>query len=49
MVDPTLAKMLLIGMELECIDEVLTIESMLSVPSVFFQPKDWVEESVTRV
>ncbi|XP_056171710.1 pre-mRNA-splicing factor ATP-dependent RNA helicase DEAH7-like isoform X3 [Syzygium oleosum] len=31
--------------KLGCLDEVLTIVSMLSVPSVFFQPKDRVEES----
>ncbi|KAF2304568.1 hypothetical protein GH714_033644 [Hevea brasiliensis] len=33
------------GEELGCINEVLTIVSMLSVPSVFFQPKDRAEES----
>ncbi|KAJ0800979.1 putative RNA helicase [Helianthus annuus] len=33
--DPPLAKMLLVGEELECLDEVVTIVSMLSVPSVF--------------
>ncbi|KAJ4785883.1 hypothetical protein LUZ62_037129 [Rhynchospora pubera] len=43
--DPTLAKMLLMGEKLECINEVLTIVSMLSVPSVFFRPKDRAEES----
>ncbi|KAI4999792.1 hypothetical protein ZWY2020_004381 [Hordeum vulgare] len=43
--DPTLAKMLLMGKELGCVDEVLTIVSMLSVPSVFFRPKDREEES----
>ncbi|KAM0866925.1 hypothetical protein ACQ4PT_042354 [Festuca glaucescens] len=43
--DPTLAKMLLMGKELECVEEVLTIVSMLSVPSVFFRPKDRAEES----
>ncbi|KAG6394384.1 hypothetical protein SASPL_144968 [Salvia splendens] len=43
--DPPLAKMLLMGKQLGCIDEVLTIVSMLSVPSVFFRPKDRVEES----
>lgn len=43
--DPTLAKMLLMGEKLGCINEVLTIVSMLSVPSVFFRPKDRVEES----
>ncbi|KQK14830.2 hypothetical protein BRADI_1g18830v3, partial [Brachypodium distachyon] len=43
--DPTLAKMLLMGEKLDCLDEVLTIVSMLSVPSVFFRPKDQAEES----
>ncbi|XP_020581286.1 LOW QUALITY PROTEIN: pre-mRNA-splicing factor ATP-dependent RNA helicase DEAH7-like [Phalaenopsis equestris] len=43
--DPPLAKMLLMGEELECLNEVLTIVSMLSVPSVFFRPKDRAEES----
>ncbi|TVU38991.1 hypothetical protein EJB05_12390 [Eragrostis curvula] len=43
--DPTLAKMLLMGEKLKCLDEVLTIVSMLSVPSVFFRPKDRAEES----
>lgn len=43
--DPPLAKMLLTGEQLGCLEEVLTIVSMLSVPSVFFRPKDRVEES----
>ncbi|KAI4331886.1 hypothetical protein L6164_016837 [Bauhinia variegata] len=43
--DPPLAKMLLMGQELGCVEEVLTIVSMLSVPSVFFRPKDRAEES----
>ncbi|CAN1263156.1 Pre-mRNA-splicing factor ATP-dependent RNA helicase DEAH7 [Linum perenne] len=43
--DPPLAKMLLMGDRLGCINEVLTIVSMLSVPSVFFRPKDRAEES----
>ncbi|GLJ24442.1 hypothetical protein SUGI_0466750 [Cryptomeria japonica] len=43
--DPSLAKMLLMGDELGCVNEVLTIVSMLSVPSVFFRPKDRAEES----
>uniref|UniRef100_A0A453BF78 RNA helicase n=1 Tax=Aegilops tauschii subsp. strangulata TaxID=200361 RepID=A0A453BF78_AEGTS len=43
--DPTLAKMLLMGEKLDCLDEVLTVVSMLSVPSVFFRPKDRAEES----
>lgn len=43
--DPPLAKMLLIGSKLGCANEVLTIVSMLSVPTVFFRPPDRAEES----
>ncbi|KAI3877863.1 hypothetical protein MKX03_028749 [Papaver bracteatum] len=43
--DPPLAKMLLTGGELGCLNEVLTIVSMLSVTNVFFRPKDRAEES----
>jgi pre-mRNA-splicing factor ATP-dependent RNA helicase DHX38/PRP16 len=43
--DPPLAKMLLVGAEMGCAAEVLTIVSMLSVPSVFFRPPDRAEES----
>ena len=43
--DPPLAKMLLVGAELGCGDEVLVIVSMLSVPSAFFRPPDRAEES----
>jgi len=43
--DPPLAKMLLVGHDLGCGAELLTIVSMLSVPSVFFRPKDRQDES----
>jgi len=44
--DPSLSKMLLFAHESgECSAEVLTVVSMLSVPSVFFRPKDREEES----
>ncbi|XP_078435435.1 RNA helicase family protein [Wolffia australiana] len=43
--DPPLARMLLAGESLGCTDELLTVVSMLSVPSVFFRPKDRAEES----
>ncbi len=43
--DPPLAKMLLEGSKMGCADEVLTIVSMLSVPSAFFRPPDRAEES----
>jgi len=44
--DPSLSKMLLFAHEHgECSTEVLIVVSMLSVPSVFFRPKDREEES----
>ncbi|RZC57806.1 hypothetical protein C5167_005110 [Papaver somniferum] len=43
--DPPLAKMLLIGGQLGCLNEVLIIVSMLSVSNVFFRPKERAEES----
>ena len=44
--DPPLSKMLLFACDHgDCSDEVLTIVAMLSVPSVFFRPKDRQEES----
>ncbi|KAG7394335.1 Pre-mRNA-splicing factor ATP-dependent RNA helicase PRP16 [Phytophthora boehmeriae] len=43
--DPPLAKMLLFSEQLGCSTEVLVVVSMLSVPSVFFRPKDREEES----
>lgn len=43
--DPALAKMLIISVDRKCSAEVLTIVSMLSVPSVFYRPKERLEES----
>lgn len=43
--DPPLAKMLLTASSLRCTAEVLVVVSMLSVPSVFYRPKDRAEES----
>merc|ERR1719393_56798 len=43
--DPPLSKMLLIGEELGCSSEVMAVVSVLSVPSIFFRPKDRMEES----
>ena len=44
--DPPLSKMLLFAQEVgKCSTEVLIVVSMLSVPSVFFRPKDREEES----
>jgi pre-mRNA-splicing factor ATP-dependent RNA helicase DHX38/PRP16 len=43
--DTALAKMLIVSVERKCSAEVLTIVSMLSVPSVFYRPKERLEES----
>ncbi|CAM9184398.1 unnamed protein product, partial [Phaeothamnion confervicola] len=43
--DPPLAKMLIFSAELGCSAEVLIVVSMLSVPGIFFRPKDREEES----
>jgi len=43
--DPPLSKMLIIAESLGCAAEILTIVSCLSVPTVFFRPKDRAEES----
>lgn len=43
--DPPLSKMLLVAHSLGCSDELVTIVSMLSVPGIFFRPKDREAES----
>nr|CAG4707766.1 unnamed protein product [Naegleria fowleri] len=43
--DPPLSKMLIYAEKLGCTSEVLTIASMLSVPTVFYRPKDREEEA----
>ena len=43
--DPSLSKMLIISEEMECSLDVLVIVSMLSVPSIFFRPKQREEDS----
>ena len=43
--DPPLSKMLMYSIECGCSSEILTIVSMLSVPSIFFRPEDKAEES----
>eukprot|EP01105_Mastigella_eilhardi_P010206 TRINITY_DN2387_c0_g1_i1.p1 TRINITY_DN2387_c0_g1~~TRINITY_DN2387_c0_g1_i1.p1 ORF type:complete len:1291 (-),score=339.01 TRINITY_DN2387_c0_g1_i1:266-4138(-) len=43
--DPPLSKMLIVSSELECAQELLTVVSMLSVPSIFYRPKERAEES----
>ena len=37
--------MLLMSEKLECTEEILTIVSMLSVPSIFYRPRDKENES----
>jgi pre-mRNA-splicing factor ATP-dependent RNA helicase DHX38/PRP16 len=39
-VDPPLSKMIITANQLGCIEEVISIVSMLSVPSIFYKPKD---------
>jgi pre-mRNA-splicing factor ATP-dependent RNA helicase DHX38/PRP16 len=43
--DPSLAKLIITAVEYGCSEEMLTIVSMLSVPSVFYRPKERQEES----
>lgn len=44
-VDPSLAKLILESERLGCSSEILTIVSMLSVPTIFFRPKEREDES----
>eukprot|EP00917_Polyrhabdina_sp_WS-2016_P013787 GHVP01030160.1.p1 GENE.GHVP01030160.1~~GHVP01030160.1.p1 ORF type:complete len:1142 (-),score=242.96 GHVP01030160.1:1960-5385(-) len=37
--DPSLSKMLLTSVDLNCADEIVTIVSMLQVPNIFYRPK----------
>lgn len=43
--EPSMAKMLIVSVEYGCSAEMLTIVSMLSVPSVFYRPKERLEEA----
>ena len=43
--DPSLAKLIITSEEYGCSEEMLTIVSMLSVPNVFYRPKERQEES----
>ncbi|KAI3381932.1 hypothetical protein SNEBB_010814 [Seison nebaliae] len=43
--DPILSKMLIVSSEMKCSVEILTIVSMLSVPSIFYRPKGKEEEA----
>ncbi|KAF7627114.1 hypothetical protein Mgra_00009624 [Meloidogyne graminicola] len=46
--DPTLSKMLIQSVSMGCCSEILTIVSMLSVPSIFFRPKTREDEADAR-
>ncbi|CAK5060077.1 unnamed protein product [Meloidogyne enterolobii] len=46
--DPTLSKMLIQSVVMACSSEILTIVSMLSVPSIFFRPKMREDEADAR-
>ncbi|KAJ8591344.1 P-loop containing nucleoside triphosphate hydrolase protein [Rhizopogon salebrosus TDB-379] len=43
--EPSMAKMLIASVEMRCSSEMLTIVSMLSVPSIFYRPKERMEEA----
>jgi len=43
--DPSLAKLVITSCDYGCSEEMLTIVSMLSVPSVFYRPKERMEEA----
>ncbi len=43
--DPSLSKLIIMSEDYGCVEEMLTIVSMLSVPSVFYRPKERQEES----
>ncbi|EPS93567.1 hypothetical protein FOMPIDRAFT_156786 [Fomitopsis schrenkii] len=43
--EPSMAKMLIVSVQYKCSAEMLTIVSMLSVPSVFYRPKERMEEA----
>ncbi|KAH9879053.1 DEAH-box RNA helicase prp16 [Plenodomus biglobosus] len=43
--DPSLAKLVITSVDYGCSEEMLTIVAMLSVPSVFYRPKERQEES----
>ncbi|KAH7948002.1 hypothetical protein HPB52_017605 [Rhipicephalus sanguineus] len=43
--DPPLSKMVIVSCDMGCSEEILTIVSMLSVPSIFYRPKGREEDS----
>ena len=46
--DPALSKMLITSSKMGCSEEILSIVSMLSVPSIFIRPKGKEEEADSR-
>lgn len=46
--DPTLSKMLIQSVEMGCSNEIVSVVSMLSVPSIFFRPKSREDEADAR-
>ncbi|KAH8582785.1 Prp16p pre-mRNA splicing family SFII helicase [Cryptosporidium sp. chipmunk genotype I] len=45
--DPPLSKVLLTANKLDCLMEVIVVVAMLTVPSIFYRPKDRLEEADT--
>ena len=43
--DPSLAKMLIFSEEMRCVDDVATVVSALSMPTIFYRPKEREEDS----
>ncbi|ORY82016.1 helicase associated domain-domain-containing protein [Protomyces lactucae-debilis] len=43
--EPSMSKLIIMSEQYGCMDEMLTIVSMLSIPSVFYRPKERAEES----
>ena len=42
--DPTYSKALIVSSEFKCLEEMLIVVSMLSVESIFFTPREKLEE-----
>lgn len=43
--EPSMSKLIIMSEQYNCMEEMLTIVSMLSIPSVFYRPKERAEES----
>jgi pre-mRNA-splicing factor ATP-dependent RNA helicase DHX38/PRP16 len=46
--DPALSKLVIVGTSMGCSAELLTIVSMLSVPSIFYRPKGREEDAIAK-